>query len=279
MSYRGQKIAAIIQARMQSSRLPGKVLMDIGGTPMLGWMLRRASLADTVDKVLVATTDSSQDDAVAEYCETQKIDYTRGSQSDVLDRYYRAAQSIAADWIVRLTADCPLLDPDLLDRTVRAAWLGEDEAQFDFTANRLPPPWGRTYPIGLDVEVFSFFALEAAWRHAFEKHQREHVTPYFYETAEVEDAAPVPGWGRRWQAPGRGFELLLVEHPEDYGEIRWTVDTPQDLQLVRELVRRLPDARDFNWLDILDIYLADEALQQTNSMIVHKTHRDIDDRS
>ncbi len=279
MSYHGQKVLAIIQARMQSSRLPGKVLHSIGGQSMLARVVRRAQLAETVDRVMVATTDATVDNLIEEACGLLQVDCYRGSQPDVLDRYYQAASMQKPNWIIRLTADCPLLDPALIDRTVQAAWAGNEAAQYDFTANRLPPPWGRTYPIGLDVEVFSYPALERAWRETTEKPQREHVTPYFYETAELDDMLPVPDWGRSWHLPERGFNILLVDHPTDYGEIRWTVDTPQDMELVRELVRRLPQDGDFSWLDILEIYQADPALARVNEMIIHKTHKDVDERS
>ncbi len=279
MTYLDHKITAIIQARMESSRFPGKVLKEIDGIPMLGWVIQRASLAETVDQVLVATTDSPSDDPVDDFCAHHQIGCYRGSQHDVLDRYYQAAQINRPDWVVRLTADCPLLDPDVLDRTVKAAWLGGEQAQFDFTANRLPPPWGRTFPIGLDVEVISLPALEQAWHQATEKHQREHVTPYFYESAPPDGYSMIEGWGRSWKLPERDFNILLVDHPEDYGHIRWTVDTQEDLDLVCELVNRLPDDRDCTWLDTLQIYQADDGLAEINSMIVHKTYKDIDERS
>src|SRR5512141_2099228 len=184
---RSPKIAAIIQARMASSRLPGKVLLDIAGQPMLARVQARTLRASTVEEVLVATTADPSDDPVARYCEAHGIGYTRGSEFDVLDRYYQAARQLRAGIVVRITADCPVIDPQLIDEAV-STLLGGGGAnevgaapEFDFVANRLPPPFHRTFPIGLDVEVCTFAALERAWQEATEPFQREHVMPFIYE--------------------------------------------------------------------------------------------------
>ncbi|OQY31708.1 MAG: hypothetical protein B6I38_05480 [Anaerolineaceae bacterium 4572_5.1] len=212
-----KNIVAIIQARMGSSRLPGKVLKDIGGRPMLEWVVKRASRSQTISRVVVATTTDPADQPVADFCAQAGYAYKRGNVYDVLDRYYVAACQFEADVIVRLTADCPLIDPDVIDKTVQAFFEATPPA--NFAANRLPPPWGRTYPIGLDVEVCSFRALEEAWQKAEQPHQREHVMPYLYENADR-------------------FNILLVDHERDFGDLRWTVDTSADLDLVREVVSR-----------------------------------------
>jgi spore coat polysaccharide biosynthesis protein SpsF len=269
---------AIIQARMGSSRLPGKVLLDIGGEPMLVRVIERTCRAETLSRVMVATTDDSSDDPVAELCEKRGCVYFRGSVHDVLDRYYQAAHSQGADVIVRITADCPVIDPVLIDRTVEA-FLGKTESQdevlscrstsltltaaadpYDFAANRLPPPFHRTYPIGLDVEVCSASALDYAWEHAKEKHQREHVMPYLYETS------------------GR-FNVLLINHETDLGSLRWTVDTPEDLELLRRIYAHFGDRDDFSWLDVLDLWRKNPELFEINTGIRHKTLREIDERS
>jgi spore coat polysaccharide biosynthesis protein SpsF (cytidylyltransferase family) len=127
--------------------------------------------------------------------------------------------------------------------------------------------------------MMSFEALERAWRETSEKHQREHVTPYFYETAPPDEPTVIPGWGRSWHLADRNFDILLLDHPQDFGEVRWTVDTPQDLQLVRELASRLPQDRDFTWLDVLQVYQSAPELVSINSMIVHRTHIDTDERA
>src|ERR1700690_2813489 len=169
------RVVTIIQARMGSSRLPGKVLMDIVGQPMLARVYIRCSRSRVVEQTLVATTTEAADDPIAEYCDFSGIPFARGSQFDVLDRYYQAALQAKADLVVRITADCPIIDPFLIDDVVKVVI----REQFDFACKRLPPPWGRTYPIGLDTEVVSFQNLERAWREANEPQEREHVMPFF----------------------------------------------------------------------------------------------------
>ena len=166
---------------MSSSRLPGKVLLDIAGEPMLARVVARTSRAASVEQVLVATTTDASDEPVAAYCHSMGIPYIRGSLQDVLDRYYQAASQTEADVIVRITGDCPVIDPGLVDDCVNALL----EGSYDFTCNRLPPPFTRTYPIGLDTEVCTFGALEKAWNEATETFHREHVMPYLYEGAKL----------------------------------------------------------------------------------------------
>jgi spore coat polysaccharide biosynthesis protein SpsF len=285
-------VVAIIQARMASSRLPGKVLLDIDGEPMLAHVVARTQLASLVDRVAIATTSERGDDRVAEFCTTQGYLCYRGSQYDVLDRYYQAARQFGADVIVRITADCPLLDPELVDRTI-AYFLGTTGKQspytptpdcpfpWDFAANRLPPPWGRTYPIGLDTEVCSFQALERAWREASQPHQREHVMPYLYEYSPVADsrhlAAYTPPAASNPHHPQ--FRALLVNHTEDFGTLRWTVDTAADLELVRRIFTHFHPRRDFTWLEVLEYYQSEPALAQINADIQHKKLFDIDEQS
>jgi spore coat polysaccharide biosynthesis protein SpsF len=219
------KIVAIIQARMAASRLPGKVLKTLGHQPVLAWMLARTRRSKLIDEVVVATTTDPSDDSVAEYCQQEHAAFTRGSMQDVLDRYYQAAKVFRADVIVRLTADCPFIDPDLLDDNLRTFLRAEPK--IDFAANRLPPPHHRTVPIGLDAEYCWFEGLELIWKEAKEQHQREHVMPYFYEHPER-------------------FNLLHITHDPDYGNLRWTVDTPEDLQLLRQIVSYFPERDDFS---------------------------------
>src|SRR6185436_673084 len=158
------RTVAIIQGRMSSSRLPGKILANIAGQPMLTRVFTRTSRATTLDDVIFATTTDASDDPVAEYCDFSGIPFTRGNLYDVLDRYYQTAKQAKADYVVRITADCPVIDPSLIDDVVNT--LLEDE--YDFVCNRLPPPWTRTYPIGLDTEVCTFKVLEKACREAKE---------------------------------------------------------------------------------------------------------------
>jgi spore coat polysaccharide biosynthesis protein SpsF len=218
-------IAAIIQARMASTRLPGKVMADLAGKPLVERVVERTRLAASLDLVLVATSDRPSDDPLASHCAARDILCFRGSQDDVLDRYYRAASEIGADVIVRLTADCPLLDPGVIDSVVETFRSGE----FDYVSNTLRP----TYPDGLDTEVFGREALDRAWRKATLSSEREHVTPYI------------------WKHPDQ-FRVGNVANEEDLSALRWTVDEPQDLEFVRRVYTSLGN-RQFSMSDVLAV--------------------------
>jgi spore coat polysaccharide biosynthesis protein SpsF len=248
-----QMVVAIIQARMSSTRLPGKVLLDLGGRSTLEQMIERVKRAKTVSETVIATTTDPSDDPIVELGKRIQVPVFRGSLPDVLDRYYQCALVQNADIVVRLTGDCPLIDPDLIDDVVNA--LREKHA--DFACNRLPPPFTRTYPIGLDVEACTFTALEIAWRNATEKHEREHVLPYLYEV------------------PGR-FKFIQLHHDVDYGHLRWTLDTPDDLSLLREIIQRLNGRNDFTWLEVLELFQQDPQLAAINSSVKHKSMYDVE---
>ena len=253
---RDEKIVCIIQARMGSSRLPGKVLMDICGYPMLNWVIERALLAETVDEVWVATTTASSDDPIEDYCKAHDYQVYRGSEHDVLDRFYQCAKTAEADVVIRLTADCPLIDPDLIDQVV----FGLFEMEVDFSATRLPPPFQRTFPIGLDVEAVYFEGLEQAWLDATTKYEREHVMPFFYEEEGH-------------------FDISILHSDEDFGTYRWTVDTIEDLDVVKRLVASFGGDRDFDWFDVLEVYEANPEWQEINAAVSHKTFFDVDERA
>src|SRR4030081_1777500 len=157
---------------MCSTRLPGKVLLDLAGASVLSRVLERVRRTNSIDEVLVATTDRPSDDVIVQECLRYQIPIFRGQEEDVLDRYYRAAVSAKADVVVRITSDCPLIDPEVTGKTVQAFL----EERPDYASNCLV----RTYPRGLDTEVVTVRALERAWREAAKPHQREHVTPYIY---------------------------------------------------------------------------------------------------
>ncbi|GAP05296.1 spore coat polysaccharide biosynthesis protein F, CMP-KDO synthetase homolog [Anaerolinea thermolimosa] len=252
----GFNVVTIVQARMASSRLPGKVLRELGGEPMLAWVVERCRRASTVNSVLVATTTDSADDPVVALCAERGWPVFRGSQFDVLDRFYQAARWAKADVVVRVTADCPLIDPKVVDQVVREFF----EREVDFAANRLPPPWKRTFPIGLDTEVCTFSALERAWREATQKYEREHVMPYLYDE------------------PGR-FKIFILQHEPDLGHLRWTVDTPEDLDLLRAIVSRLKGRMDFSWEEVLAIFEREPQLAEINASVNHKSGFDVDDRA
>jgi spore coat polysaccharide biosynthesis protein SpsF len=250
-----QKIVAIIQARMTSSRLPGKVLIDIAGFPMLYHVIRRVSSAQLVDQIVVATTDDPADDQIEEFCNSNGVFCFRGHPFDVLDRYYQAASKFHADIIVRITADCPIMDPTLIDSLLQSFL----DTGVDFGANRLPPPWKRTYPIGLDIEIARFEALEKAWQEAESQFEREHVMPYLYDH------------------PGR-FKIMLAHHEPDYGEKRWTVDTPLDLVLVNKIFGYFSPRIDFSWLEVIDLIKRDPDLENINISISAKNVDEVDNR-
>lgn len=258
-NLKNEKVVVIIQARMGSTRLPGKVLLDLGGKPMLARVVSRCRQATMVDQVVIATSDDPSDDAIENYCIAQGYPYLRGSLHDVLDRYYQAARQFEASIIVRITADCPLIDPAVIDQVVSALIGGEQESEWDFVANRLPPPWKRSYPIGLDVEVCTFSALERAWKEAKEAHQREHVMPYLYEQE------------------GR-FQVLVLNHIPDYGDLRWTVDTPEDLALIRQIYSRFDGEDEFSWMDVIELFQHEPALAEINASVAPKRVDDVDER-
>lgn len=245
------KTVAIIQARMGSTRLPGKALLDIGDKPMLARVVDRCRRAERLDQVIVATTTDAADDPIVAMCSERGYPCFRGSPQDLLDRYYQAAKRYQADVIVRITSDCPLIDPQVIDEVVTAFFGGRSKPRWDFAANRLPPPWKRTYPIGLDVEVCTFQALERAWREARLPHQREHVMPFIYEEE------------------GR-FRVRVLEHDPDYGALRWTVDTPQDLELLRQIYARFGGRDDFSWQEVLELMGREPDLAAINAGVAHK---------
>jgi spore coat polysaccharide biosynthesis protein SpsF len=164
----GQKIICIIQARFNSTRLPGKVLLDLGGKTVLERVVERVSGSHLIDKIVVATTIREDDSRIAQLCSMKGICVYRGSEDDVLDRYYQAATTGRASHVVRITADCPLIDPEIIDRVIKTHL----DNKADYTSNVLK----ETFPDGQDVEIFTFQALDRAWKEARLPSQREHVT-------------------------------------------------------------------------------------------------------
>lgn len=219
------KTVAIIQARMGSSRLPGKVLADVAGKPMLWHVVNRAGRARLVDEVVIATSDLVADKPIADFCQREGLACFRGSENDVLDRFFHASKAHGADVVVRITADCPLLDPGIVDKVISRF---REDGQ-DYVTNVL----NYTYPDGLDVEVFSATALERAWREARKASEREHVTPYL-------------------RASGR-FRIANVENESGIGteRYRWTVDEPADLEFVREVFDAFAEKPFFGMGDVL----------------------------
>lgn len=205
-------ITAIIQARMGSSRLPKKVMKPLANHPLIYHVVVRAKAAKRLEQVIVATTTDPSDDPLVEYLTQLGVTVFRGSVNDVLDRYYQAALTHQASVIVRLTGDCPVLDPALIDQTI-GLYMAD---QYDYVSNFMH----RTYPDGLDTEVFSFAALYTAWRDAKLPSEREHVTPYLYKH------------------PEKFFQVGLIS-PIDLSHYRWTVDEPADFDFISILYDRL----------------------------------------
>ncbi len=232
-------LVAIIQARMGSTRLPGKVLTDLAGRPVLAHVVERARRIPGVDGVVVATTERRQDEPVDALARELGVQVFRGSERDVLDRYWRAAEATGASAVLRITADCPLLDPVLSGEVVRRFWA----ETADYASNIHPP----TYPDGLDTEVVSLRALEAAWTEAKQDFEREHVTPFI------------------WMNPAR-FRLANVQSGEDLSSLRWTLDEPGDLDFLNAVMDRLP-AGHFAYADVLGVLGAHPELAKLNEGI------------
>ncbi len=204
--------AAIIQARTNSRRLPGKVLIPIIDKSLLAHVIERVKRATLVDQVIVATTTRPEDIAICKIADEAGVDFFAGSEEDVLDRYYQTTLRFGADIVIRITADCPLLDPYIVDKIVRRHLEGGS----DYTSNTLH----RTYPDGLDVEVFSFGALKRAWSNSTLTSEREHVTSYIWKNSKE-------------------FQLTNVDNCKDLSALRWTIDEERDLRFVEEVYRHL----------------------------------------
>jgi spore coat polysaccharide biosynthesis protein SpsF len=220
------RTVAIIQARTGSTRLPGKVLLPLLGEPLLSHVVRRVTRAGSVDATVVATTTMSNDDAIVELGEREGWLVERGSEQDLLERYLGAARAHGAERVVRITSDCPLIDPAVIDDVVDAL----ATAEADYASNTLEP---RTFPRGLDVEAMTMAALEAAGRADGDPASREHATPYLYRHPER-------------------FRLAGVRLPDDLSGHRWTVDTPEDYDLVRRIYDALGRG-DFGWREALRV--------------------------
>ncbi|MCP4370275.1 MAG: spore coat protein [Deltaproteobacteria bacterium] len=233
---------AIIQARVSSTRLPGKVLKLILEKPMLSLQLERIRNSRRIDDLVVATSIEDSDNKIESLCKNMEISCFRGSLDDVLDRFYQAALPYKPEHIVRLTGDCPLIDPQIIDNVIYLYIKGE----FDYASNTLEP----TFPDGLDVEVFKFSILELACKEAFLPSHREHVTPFIY------------------QHPER-FKIGHYKSQADLSHLRWSVDEPGDFDLVRQIYEELyPSNPVFTTKDILDLLDRNSSLCQLNSHIV-----------
>jgi spore coat polysaccharide biosynthesis protein SpsF (cytidylyltransferase family) len=236
------KVVAIVQARMGSTRLPGKVLQPLAGKPAILRMLERVAKSQTITELWLATSDLPRDDELAVVVEAAEYRVFRGSEDDVLERYYKLAAQAKADVVVRLTGDCPLHDSSVIDTVIRAFIA---QSVCSYAANVFPP----SYPDGLDVEVFNFAALEHAHLTCHDPREREHVTPGIHRQHHPE---PKP-------------EIINVAAPTNFSHLRWTLDTPEDLEFIREVYDRLNDQPDFSWMDVLALLTRDPSLLEINS--------------
>ncbi len=237
-------ITAIIQARISSTRLPGKMLADIEGKSLLLHVIERVRKSKKIDAIIVATTDKKADKKIIEISKKAGVKTFAGSETDVLDRYYQSAKKFSSEVIVRVTADDPFKDPEIIDELV-GVFLN-NKSKFDYVSNTIKP----TYPEGLDIEVFSFVALKKAWKESKKSFQREHVTPYI------------------WQNPKK-FNVKNISFKKDLSHLRWTIDHPQDLQFAREIYKRLYAIKPiFLMQDILGVLKKEPHLVKINQGMV-----------
>lgn len=219
------KVAAIVQARMGSTRFPNKVMQTIGDVPMLEVLLSRLERSKHLDQIILATSVDPRNQPMANHVKRLGLDVYQGSENDVLDRYYKTAVLYQPDIIVRITSDCPLIDSEVVDLVISAF----KENDVDYVSNTNPP----SYPDGLDTEVFSYAALETAWQQAKRPNEREHVTPFIRESGN--------------------FHTLNITNSKDYSSERWTVDEPEDLQVIQNIFSHFAPRIDFSWLEVMQL--------------------------
>lgn len=240
------KIGVIIQARMGSTRLSGKVMKEIQGRTILSHVIDRVKQSKLIDEIIIATTTLDRDDVIEKEAIKCNVKVFRGSEEDVLSRYYCAAKKYCIDNVIRITSDCPLIDPNVIDEIIRY-YLNN---KYDIVTNAGSDLNQRTYPRGLDTEIFSFKALEVADNRANKKYQREHVTPYIYETSN---------------------KVYIYKNNINYSQHRWTLDTEEDFQLIKIIYERLYKHKHHFYLDdIIEVFKNEPNLFQINAHIEQK---------
>jgi len=233
-----KNILIISQARMASSRLPGKVLRNVFGKPLLWYLMERLKLVKKVNRILIATGSPETNQPIIDFAKEQNIDYFIGNEDDVLDRYYQAAKHYKGNIIVRITSDCPLMDPDLIDQGLEMFLNGN----YAYISNGHPP----TYPDGFDIEIFSFKALETAWMEAKLPSEREHVTLYIRDKKN-------------------DFKRNNFENDKNYEEYRLTVDTKEDFALISKIIENFYDQWEtFTVQDVVKLMEQNPRLKQIN---------------
>lgn len=238
--------AVIMQARIGSTRLSGKVMKELCGKTVLAHDIERIRIAEKVDEIIVATTIDINDDIIAKEALKCGAKVFRGSEEDVLSRYYYAAKENNIDVIIRITSDCPLIDPNILDELIKFF----NEHSYDHVSNQSPVLEERTYPRGLDIEIFTFDKLEQAFNNAKEHYQREHVTPYIYESST---------------------NIYRYKNIVNYSKYRWTLDTIEDWNLISKVYEYLYKGKhDFFMDDIIELMKKHPELEKINNMIEQK---------
>ena len=237
------KTSLITQARSGSTRLPGKILKKINDESLLEIHLKRLNKCNNVSNIIVATTDKPEDKVIYDYAIDHSLNSFRGSESDVLDRFYKAVKNEKPDWIVRVTSDCPLIDPILVDKLIEFA----HNNNIDYCSNTLI----ENYPDGQDIEVFKFSALELAWKNANLSSDREHVTPYIRNNSDFKGASL--------------FTALNYPCDSNYSMIRMTVDESRDFDLIKVLINDL--GTDKTWLEYTNHIIKND-LNKINNLII-----------
>ncbi len=237
------RVIAITQARTGSTRFPGKVLEKVNGVSLLELHLQRIRKSRKVNELILATTNKPEDDILGEIGRRVKVEVFRGSENDVLDRFYQAAVNKGADYIVRLTSDCPLIDGELIDKIVEYTI----NAELDYCSNTLDP----TYPDGQDVEVIRFSALERAWKEAKLDSEREHVTPYVWKNSTYKGKTL--------------FSSANFDEGRSFGHQRMTVDEVKDLELIKSLIADLGTEK--TWLEYAEYLEGNSSIKKINETI------------
>ncbi len=239
------RVAIIVQARMGASRLPGKPLKTVFRKPLLTYLLERLKRCKEAGQIVVATTISKKDDPIAALAKRENVVLVRGSENDVLSRYLLAAEQVSCDVIVRITADCPLIDPKLLDAMLIAF---KKTSGLDYLSNTL----NRTYPRGMDIEIFTMDALKRAVKGAQSAEEREHVTLHIYRNPD-------------------SFKIQNYQGEQDFSNYRWTVDTQEDLLLVRKLIQGLYQKNpEFGLKDLLELMACHPKWEEINKNVIQK---------
>jgi spore coat polysaccharide biosynthesis protein SpsF len=243
-------IVAIIQARYGSTRLPGKILMEINHKPILYYVINQVQNSKKIDNLVIATPKKTQDDQIAKLVDSYGVEVFRGSENDVLDRYYQCAKNYNADIIVRVTSDCPLIDPNLIDRCIME--FEKNEYDYISNTNKLEDDsWIyhlNGFPLGFGVEVFSFDALEKAWKNAKKPSEREHVTQYIPNNPKM-------------------FKIGVIENSDDFSDIHLSIDHKLDFNLIKIVIEHFPDHEIFNLEKIISFFEENPHLKQINSHI------------